>query len=49
VSQSAAFIAAFDGSAEVSGFRFDAPTGGLTPITGSSLPAGNPPDFLTVF
>jgi 6-phosphogluconolactonase len=38
-----------DGSADVSGFRFDASTGGLTPITGSPFPAGNLPDFVTVF
>ena len=37
------------GSADVSGFRFDASTGGLTPITGSPFPAGNHPDFVTVF
>jgi 6-phosphogluconolactonase len=37
------------GSADVSGFRFDASTGGLTPITGSPFPAGNHPDFITVF
>ena len=35
-----------DGSADVSGFRFDASTGGLTLITGSPFPAGNLPDFL---
>ena len=40
---------AHDGSADVSGFRFDASTGGLTPITGSPFPAGNQPDFVTVF
>ena len=38
-----------DGSADVSGFRFDASTGGLTPITGSPFPAGNHPDFVAVF
>ena len=38
-----------DSSADVSGFRFDASTGGLTPITGSPFPAGNLPDFVTVF
>ena len=38
-----------DGSADVSGFRFDVSTGGLTPITGSPFPAGNHPDFVTVF
>jgi 6-phosphogluconolactonase len=38
-----------DGSADVSGFRFDASTGGLTPITGLPFPAGNHPDFVTVF
>jgi 6-phosphogluconolactonase (cycloisomerase 2 family) len=38
-----------DGSADVSGFRFDATTGGLTPMTGSPFPAGNQPDFVTVF
>jgi 6-phosphogluconolactonase len=38
-----------DGSADVAGFRFDASTGRLTPITGSPFPAGNLPDFVTVF
>jgi YVTN family beta-propeller protein len=40
---------AHDGSADASGFRFDASTGGLTPFTGSPFPAGNHPDFITVF
>ncbi len=38
-----------DGSADVSGFRFDASTGGLTPITGSPFPAGNHPGFIATF
>jgi 6-phosphogluconolactonase len=35
-----------NGSANVSGFRFDASTGGLTPITGSPFAAGNLPGFI---
>jgi 6-phosphogluconolactonase (cycloisomerase 2 family) len=35
-----------DGAANVAGFKLDASTGGLTPITGSPFAAGNLPDFL---
>lgn len=38
-----------NGSANVSGFRFDASTGGLTPIIGSPFAAGNLPDFVATF
>jgi 6-phosphogluconolactonase len=36
-----------NGSANVSGFRFDGSAGGITPITGSPFAAGNSPDSLT--
>jgi 6-phosphogluconolactonase len=38
-----------DGSADISGFRLDTSAGGLTPIAGSPFPAGERPDFFTVF
>ena len=38
-----------NGSANVSGFRFDAATGGLIPITGSPFTTGNVPDFVATF
>jgi 6-phosphogluconolactonase (cycloisomerase 2 family) len=38
-----------DGSANVSGFRLDASTGALTPMSGSPFPAGNHPQFITTF
>jgi len=38
-----------NGSANVSGFRFDALTGALIPITGSPFAAGNLPDFVATF
>ncbi len=38
-----------NGSANVSGFNFNASTGGLTPIIGSPFAAGNLPDFVATF
>jgi 6-phosphogluconolactonase len=35
-----------DGTTNVSGFRLEASTGALTPMSGSPFPAGNRPDFL---
>jgi 6-phosphogluconolactonase len=43
------FYVANNGSANVSGFSLDTPTGGLIPITGSPFAAGNLPDSVTVF
>jgi 6-phosphogluconolactonase len=37
------------GAANIAGFRLDASSGALTPISGSPFPAGNHPDFLATF